>query len=68
MRKTNSDRKHPVRASAGVSRVKTRGKGHWFDHPEMQARIAKAEQDRSEGRVQSFESRDAALAYFDSLS
>lgn len=41
---------------------------HWFDHPEMQARIAEAEADRREGRVKRFDSREAALAYLDSLA
>lgn len=36
----------------------------WFDHPEMQARIEKAELDRLEGRVERFDSRESALAYF----
>lgn len=40
---------------------------HWFDHPEMQARIQKAEADRLEGRVEKFDSREAALARLNSL-
>jgi hypothetical protein len=73
MRKPKSERakaprKQPVRARAGVSRVKARGGEHWFDHPEMQARIAKAEEDRREARVKRFGSRDAALAYLDGLA
>lgn len=39
--------------------------GHWFDHPEMQARIAEADADRREGRVKRFKTREEALAYFD---
>jgi hypothetical protein len=39
----------------------------WFDHPEMQARIAEAEADMREGRVKRFDSRDEAMAYLDSL-
>jgi hypothetical protein len=41
---------------------------HWFDHPEMQARIAAAEADRREGRVEKLDSRDAAFAYLDGLA
>ncbi|HEV3049566.1 MAG TPA: hypothetical protein VGX50_04620 [Longimicrobium sp.] len=41
---------------------------HWFDHPEMQARIEKAESDRREGRVEKFDSRESALAHLDSLA
>ncbi len=41
---------------------------HWFDHPEMRARIAKAEADLHEGRVKEFNSREEAFAYLDSLS
>ena len=41
---------------------------HWFDHPEMQARIAAAEADRREGRVEKFDSREAAFAYLDGLA
>jgi hypothetical protein len=41
---------------------------HWFNHPEMQARIAAAEADRREGRVEKFDSREAALAALNSLA
>lgn len=46
------------------------GKGdwHWFDHPEMQAHIRKAESDRREGRVETFASPEAAFAYLNSLA
>ena len=66
--RAKAPRKQPVRARAGVSRVKARSGEHWFDHPEMQARTAKAEEDRREGRVQRFASREAALAHLDSLA
>ncbi|HEU0014808.1 MAG TPA: hypothetical protein VFQ45_14070, partial [Longimicrobium sp.] len=36
---------------------------HWFDHPEMQARIAKAEADLREGRSRTFHSADEVIAY-----
>lgn len=41
---------------------------HWFDHPEMQARIEKAESDRREGRIEKFDSREAAFAHLDTLA
>ena len=47
-------------------RAKASGR-HWFDHPEMQGRIAEAESDMREGRVKRFDSRDEAMAYLDSL-
>jgi hypothetical protein len=53
-----------------ISRVFTRTREpgwHWFDHPEMQARIAEAEAERREGRVKRFDNRDEAIAYLDSL-
>lgn len=53
---------HRLRKVVGP-RGKKRAPWHWFDHPEMQARIASAEADRREGRVKKFDSRDAALAY-----
>jgi hypothetical protein len=34
----------------------------------MQARIEKAESDRREGRVEKFDTREAALAHLDSLA
>ena len=51
-----------------VLRRKTRSDSSWFDHPEMQARIAKAEADRREGRVTRFESREAAVDWINSLT
>ena len=39
----------------------------WFHHPEMQARVARAEADRREGRVVSTETPDEAQALLDSL-
>lgn len=41
---------------------------HWFDHPEMQIRIEKAERDRREGRVERFDSYKAALRHLEKLS
>jgi hypothetical protein len=55
-----------ARVTALVKRMKG-DDSHWFDHPEMQARIEKAESDRREGRVERLESREAALAHLDSL-
>ena len=40
----------------------------WFDHPEMGERIRKAEADRAKGRVDKFDSREAALAHLDRLA
>jgi hypothetical protein len=40
---------------------------HWFDHPEMQARIAEAETDRRVGRVTRMESSEEIEAYLNSL-
>lgn len=42
-------------------------KWHWFDHPEMQARIAEAEADRREGRVTRMDTPEAMEAYLKSL-
>lgn len=56
------------RVSRTLDRVRKADDWHWFDHPEMQARIAEAEADRREGRVKRFDSREAALAYLDSLA
>jgi hypothetical protein len=53
-----------LRRAAGLKRK--RDDWHWFDHPEMQERIAKAEADRREGRVTVLD-REAAQAYFESL-
>lgn len=41
---------------------------HWFDHPEMQARIAEAEADRREGRVIRTETPEEFQAYLNSLA
>ncbi len=61
--------KRPLRTRLGSAFKRLRrGDWHWFDHPEMQARIQKAEADRREGRVEKFDSREAALAYLDSLA
>jgi hypothetical protein len=56
-----------TRLASVVQRIR-RDKWHWFDHPEMQARIAKAEADRREGRVEKFDSREAAFAHLDTLA
>jgi len=53
-----------LRRAAGLKRK--RDDWHWFDHPEMQARIAKAEEDVREGRVKHFDSREDVFAYLDS--
>ena len=39
----------------------------WFQHPEMQARIAAAEADLREGRFVEFSSLEEFRAYLDSL-
>lgn len=39
----------------------------WFDHPEMQARIAEAEEDRREGRVVRGSSSEELLAQLEAL-
>jgi hypothetical protein len=49
-------------------RVRRRDDWHWFDHPEMQARIAEAEADLCEGRVTRLETREEIEAYLDSLA
>jgi hypothetical protein len=51
-----------------LGRLRKADDWHWFDHPEMQARIAEAEADLREGRVKRFDSREAALAYLDGLA
>ncbi len=51
-----------------VPRSRKPANWHWFDHPEMQSRIAAAEADRREGRVEKFDSREAAFAYLDGLA
>jgi hypothetical protein len=63
--KTPHKRTLRARVTALVRRMT--GGWHWFDHPEMQARIEKAESDRREGRVQRHESREAAFAHLDEL-
>lgn len=40
---------------------------HWFDHPEMQARIAEAENDRRTGRVVRMDTPDAINEYLKGL-
>lgn len=51
----------PLRARA--ARPRREGAAwHWFDHPEMQARIARAEADRAAGRVQRADSLEELLA------
>jgi hypothetical protein len=57
----------PARLASAIRRIR-RGDWHWFDHPEMQARVQKAEADRLEGRVEKLDSREAALARLDSLA
>jgi hypothetical protein len=66
MENTARRRSLRTRLLSGLRRI-TRGGWHWFDHPEMQARIEKAEADRREGRVEKFDTREAALAHLDSL-
>lgn len=39
----------------------------WFQHPEMQARIARAEADMREGRYVDLHSEEELLAFLDSL-
>ena len=56
-----------IRVLSMLKRIRRSG-WHWFDHPEMQARIQKAESDRLEGRVEKFDSRETALAHLDSLA
>lgn len=64
--KTARKRWFGTRLVSALRRIRFGG-WHWFDHPEMQARIRKAESDRLEGRVEKFDSREAALARLDSL-
>jgi hypothetical protein len=64
-----SRRKRPTRWRI-ISRVfdlATGRRSHWFDHPEMRARIAEAEAERSAGLGKRFDNRDEAVAYLDSL-
>lgn len=67
MEQTARRRSLRTRLLSVLRRIKSGG-WHWFDHPEMQARIQKAEADRREGRVEKFDSREAALAHLDSLA
>ena len=63
-------RKRPTRWRI-ISRAFALARGrrwHWFDHPEMQARIAEAEAERSAGLGKRFDNRDEAMAYIDSLA
>lgn len=66
-RQTTHKRSWRTRFVSAIRRIR-RAEWHWFDHPEMQSRIQKAESDRLEGRVEKFESREAALARLDSLA
>lgn len=73
MHKVTRERTKPGRRSwrrllGAITRRFKRDRWHWFQHPEMQARIEKAESDRREGRVEKFDSREAALAHLDSLA
>ena len=43
----------PMRIISRVFARKKEPEWHWFDHPEMQARIAEAEADLREGRFES---------------
>ena len=56
------------RLRRALGRLKRSDGWHWFDHPEMRARIEKAEEDRREGRVRRFDSREAALDWLDGLA
>ncbi|HET6231775.1 MAG TPA: hypothetical protein VFE05_16995 [Longimicrobiaceae bacterium] len=53
----------PIRPAGSARRVKKQGDWNWFDHPEMQARIAESETDICEGRTKKFDSPADALAY-----
>lgn len=59
-------------AERGLPTVRGHGWGrddwHWFDHPEMQARIAEAEEDRRVGRVTRVDTPEAFEAYLNSLA
>jgi hypothetical protein len=56
-------RKRPP-ALRTTHRVK-RAEWHWFDHPEMQSRIAGAESDLAEGRYTRFASPEEYLEYLE---
>jgi|GEM_PF-5177721 len=49
-----------------LRRVKAPRGHHWFDHPEMQARVAEAEADFLNGRSYHTDSPEAVQALFDS--
>jgi hypothetical protein len=49
-----------------LSRAKESEDRHWFDHPEMQARVAEAEADFLNGRSYHTDSPEAVEALFDS--
>jgi hypothetical protein len=66
MPKTTNARPQPARQFWLTRPARKRAPWHWFDHPDMQARIATAEADRREGRVTTFDSRESALAYLHS--
>jgi hypothetical protein len=59
--------KHAVRAIFPSRWRRTTG-WHWFDHPEMQARIDEAEADRREGRVARMDTPEAVDTYLNSLA
>jgi len=48
-----------------LSREEKPRDGHWFEHPEMQARIAEAEADFLNGRSYHTDSPEAVQALFD---
>jgi hypothetical protein len=54
----------------GLRKMRSRAKDsedrHWFDHPEMQARVAEAEADFLNGRSYHTDSPEAVEALFDS--
>ncbi|HVG45844.1 MAG TPA: hypothetical protein VM890_13980 [Longimicrobium sp.] len=49
-----------------LGRAKKSEGRHWFDHPEMQARVAEAEADFLNGRSYHTDSPEAVQALFDS--
>lgn len=66
IRKAGRRAKRAVRHT--LFRRHTSASGHWFDHPEMKARIAESEADVREGRTRRFDSREEAFAFVDSLA
>jgi len=64
--KSTAPRKRQPSVRRAAHRV-ARDEWHWFDHPEMQARIAEAEADVREGRVEHFDSVDGLLKRLESL-